>query len=349
MNVKAQQTLASKLSTKQALRTGERNDRTSESSGTTSAWLAAAKNIACATLWITLSAAVILYNKYILTEHGSHGNSGSKGFPFPITLTMWHMLFSGLLATAMIKMGLVESANIEPSTYAKGVLPIASLFAGTLWLGNTAYMYLSVSFIQMLKALMPAAVFFVGCLLRTETFSWSQAGNMAVITAGVAIASAGEVTLVFWGVLFQMGSIVSESVRLTLVQILLQRRGLKLNPVTTLYYVAPASFVCLALPWSILEAPALLDVMQYGTVRYSWLIFFSNATVAFSLNLSVFLLIGRTSALTMNVAGVIKDWLLIGLSTALFKSPVTTLNLFGYLIAFTGVCWYNYAKANAAR
>ena len=33
-----------------------------------------------------------------------------------------------------------------------------------------------------------------------------------------------------------------------------------------------------------------------------------------ALNVAVFLLIGKTSALTMNVAGVLKDWMLIGLS-----------------------------------
>ena len=46
----------------------------------------------------------------------------------------------------------------------------------------------------------------------------------------------------------------------------------------------------------------------------------------------------------MNIAGVVKDWLLIGLSVALFHSAVSGLNLFGYLIAFLGVCWYNYRK-----
>ena len=47
----------------------------------------------------------------------------------------------------------------------------------------------------------------------------------------------------------------------------------------------------------------------------------SNAAAAFGLNLSVFLLIGKTSALTMNVAGVVKDWLLIGLSVAMYPLP----------------------------
>ena len=51
-------------------------------------------------------------------------------------------------------------------------------------------------------------------------------------------------------------------------------------------------------------------------------IFVSNAAAAFGLNMAVFLLIGKTSALTMNIAGVIKDWLLIALSVLIFKAQV---------------------------
>lgn len=45
----------------------------------------------------------------------------------------------------------VASADMSMETYFKAVVPIAACFAGTLWLGNAAYLYLSVSFIQMLK------------------------------------------------------------------------------------------------------------------------------------------------------------------------------------------------------
>jgi hypothetical protein len=45
----------------------------------------------------------------------------------------------------------------------------------------------------------------------------------------------------------------------------------------------------------------------------------------------VFLLIGKTSALTMNIAGVIKDWMLIFFSYYIFRAPVTKLNLAGYI------------------
>lgn len=46
--------------------------------------------------------------------------------------------------------------------------------------------------------------------------------------------------------------------------------------------------------------------MNDPNVDFNPLIFLTNASAAFALNMSVFMLIGRTSALTMNVAGVIK-------------------------------------------
>lgn len=44
-----------------------------------------------------------------------------------------------------------------------------------------------------MQALMPASVFLVGMLLGTETWHLGTAANMVVVTAGVAVASYGEV------------------------------------------------------------------------------------------------------------------------------------------------------------
>ena len=69
----------------------------------------------------------------------------------------------------------------------------------------------------MLKALMPVAVFVVGCVFGTETFSLNVMANMVIVTAGVAIASYGEINLVWLGVFLQLASVATESTRLTLV------------------------------------------------------------------------------------------------------------------------------------
>ena len=97
--------------------------------------------------------AVIMFNKYLLAY---------AGFPFPVLLTMWHMFFCSTLAYLLVRSGRVQSVNMDRETYLKAIVPIGACYAGTLWVGNAAYLYLSVSFIQMLKALMPVAVFSVG-------------------------------------------------------------------------------------------------------------------------------------------------------------------------------------------
>lgn len=71
--------------------------------------------------------------------------------------------------------------------------------------------------------------------------------------------------------------------------------------------------------------------MEITQIQFNFWIFFSNAVCALLLNFSIFLVIGRTGAVTMRVAGVLKDWILIALSTVVFpESMITGLNIIGY-------------------
>ena len=141
--------------------------------------------------------------------------------------------------------------------------------------------------------------------------------------------------------LLLLGSIACEAVRVVSIQLLLTSADIKLNSVTTLYYVSPACLVFLCVPFAFLEMPKM---MASADVNMNPAVLGSNAAVAFALNMSVYLLIGKTSALTMNVAGVIKDWILIFISSFLFDAPISNIQLGGYLLAFLAVCYYNYAK-----
>eukprot|EP00242_Pyramimonas_sp_CCMP2087_P009715 CAMPEP_0198220032 /NCGR_PEP_ID=MMETSP1445-20131203/77249_1 /TAXON_ID=36898 /ORGANISM="Pyramimonas sp., Strain CCMP2087" /LENGTH=248 /DNA_ID=CAMNT_0043897655 /DNA_START=626 /DNA_END=1371 /DNA_ORIENTATION=+ len=73
--------------------------------------------------------------------------------------------------------------------YRRRVLPIGALYAASLWLSNSAYIHLSVSFIQMTKALMPGLVYMIGVFMRTEKYTLKVTLNMLVIAIGVGIAA----------------------------------------------------------------------------------------------------------------------------------------------------------------
>ena len=223
--------------------------------------------------------------------------------------------------------------------YLRQILPIACLFSIVLWLGNAAYIHLSVAFIQMVKALMPCLVYGVGILFQVETYSDATMQNMVVISGGVFIASCGEINFDLMGYVLLLGSLFAEAFRIVLIQITLA--DLKLNPMTTLYYVSPACFILLSIPFVLFELPQILSdrLLNIHTG-----IFFSNAVLAFALNLAVYLLIGKTSALTMNIAGVVKDSLLIYISRVTFGVPISGMQFFGYLIALAAVCWHKVVK-----
>ncbi|WZZ24129.1 hypothetical protein YC2023_007530 [Brassica napus] len=291
-------------------------------------------------IWIFLSFTVIVYNKYILDKK-------MYNWPFPITLTMIHMAFCSSLAVLLIKVfKVVEPVSMSRETYLRSVVPIGALYSLSLWLSNSAYIYLSVSFIQMLKALMPVAVYSIGVLLKKESFRSETMTNMLSISFGVAIAAYGEAKFDTWGVMLQLGAVAFEATRLVLIQILLTSKGINLNPITSLYYVAPCCLGFLFFPWIFVELPVLRETSSF---HFDFVVFGTNSVCAFALNLAVFLLVGKTSALTMNVAGVVKDWLLIAFSWSVIKDTVTPLNLFGYGLAFLGVAYYNHCKLQALK
>ncbi|KAM6553469.1 hypothetical protein CsatB_014231 [Cannabis sativa] len=286
-------------------------------------------------IWIFLSFTVIVYNKYILDRK-------MYNWPFPISLTMIHMAFCSSIAYLLVRVfKLVEPVSMSRELYIQSVVPIGLLYSLSLWFSNSAYIFLSVSFIQMLKALMPVAVYSIGVMFKKDAFKSETMLNMVSISIGVAIAAYGEAKFDTWGVMLQLLAVAFEATRLVLIQILLNAKGISLNPITSLYYVAPCCFVFLCIPWVVVEYPLLRDTSSF---HLDFAIFGTNSLCAFALNLAVFLLVGKTSALTMNVAGVVKDWLLIAFSWSVIKDTVTPINLIGYGLAFLGVAYYNHSK-----
>ncbi|GLT91419.1 hypothetical protein SLE2022_093070 [Rubroshorea leprosula] len=291
-------------------------------------------------IYILLSSGVILYNKWVLSPKYFN-------FPLPITLTMIHMGFSGAVAFLLVRVfKVVSPVKMTFEIYATCVIPISAFFASSLWFGNTAYLHISVAFIQMLKALMPVATFMMAVMCGTDKPRCDVFLNMVLVSVGVVISSYGEIHFNIVGTVYQVTGIFAEALRLVLTQVLLQKKGLTLNPITSLYYIAPCSFVFLFVPWCLLEKP----VIAVSQIQFNFWIFFSNALCALALNFSIFLVIGRTGAVTIRVAGVLKDWILIALSTVIFpESTITGLNIIGYAIALCGVVMYNYIKVRDVR
>jgi len=115
---------------------------------------------------------------------------------------------------------------------------------------------------------------------------------VSVIVFGVILASIGEIKFVLVGVIFQLGGIIFEALRLTMVQRLLSSADFKMDPMVSLYYFAPvcaAMNLVVALAW---EVPKITMAEVYNVGLFTFLL---NGICAFMLNVSVVLLVSLES------------------------------------------------------
>ncbi|KAJ7276071.1 TPT-domain-containing protein [Mycena haematopus] len=280
-------------------------------------------------IWMAFSVSVILYNNYLYKE---------LDFQYPVFLVTWHLTFAAigtrvLQRTTNLLDG-TKDINMNRDMFLKSILPIALLFSGSLILSNSAYLHLSISYIQMLKAFNAVAVLLISWASRIAEPNRRLGIIVLMISFGVALTSRGEVEFNLLGFIIQACAVVFEASRLVMVEILLH--GMKMDPLVSLHYFAPvcAFFNLLILPFTEGSKPF------YELARLGPLILISNAFVAFFLNIAAVFLVGVGSGLILTLAGVLKDILLITASVALFSAHVSPLQVFGYSIALAGLVLY---------
>ncbi|KAI0792450.1 TPT-domain-containing protein [Abortiporus biennis] len=277
-------------------------------------------------VWIVLSSSVIIYNNYLYN---------SLQFKYPVFLVTWHLTFAAIGTRVLQRTThLVDGAkdvHVTKDMFLRSILPIGILFSASLILSNTAYLYLSVAYIQMLKAFTPVAILLISWTFRIQEPSKKLAVIVLMISSGVALASKGELKFNLIGFLTQAAAVAFEASRLVMIQILLH--GLKMDPIVSLHYYAP---VCALINLAIIPFTEGLAPF-YEIMRVGPLILLSNAVVAFLLNVAAVFLVSAGSGLVLTLAGVFKDILLITGSVLIFGSSITPLQVIGYSIALGGL------------
>ena len=124
----------------------------------------------------------------------------------------------------MVNAGYVKldkSRDISPRWYCTHILPIGAFAAISLALGNYTYLYLSVSFIQMLKAAVPCVTMIVLVATALEKPHRMTVLGVLILTFGTALAAYGEIAFQWIGVIMMFSSEFSEAFRMAVLQYLL--------------------------------------------------------------------------------------------------------------------------------
>ncbi|XP_047944580.1 probable sugar phosphate/phosphate translocator At1g06470 [Salvia hispanica] len=298
-------------------------------------------------VWYTFSTFLTLYNKTLL------GDDMGK-FPAPLLMNTIHFSMQAVLSKGITWFW---SDRFQPSDmswkdYFVRVVPTALSTALDINLSNLSLVFISVTFATMCKSAAPIFLLLFAFAFRLESPSFKLLGIMTVISAGVLLTVAREAEFEFWGFIFVMLAAVMSGFRWTMTQILLQKEtyGLK-NPLTLMSYVTPVMAIATGLlslmldPWHEFRKSDYFNSSSH-ILRSSLLMLFGG-TLAFFMVLTEYILVSVTSAVTVTIAGVVKEAVTILVAVLYFHDQFTWMKGLGLLTIMVGVSlfnWYKYDK-----
>lgn len=299
-------------------------------------------------VWYTFSTFLTLYNKTLLGEHMGK-------FPAPLLMNTFHFGMQAVLAK-VITWG--WSHRFHPTVtmswrdYFVRVVPMALGTALDINLSNASLVFISVTFATMCKSASPIFLLVFAFAFRLESPSVKLLGIILVISVGILLTVAKETEFEFWGFIFVMLAAVMSGFRWTMTQILLQKEvyGLK-NPLTLMSYVAPVMAVSTGLFSLILDPWDEFGKSDYFNSSWhiirSCLLMLFGGSLAFFMVLTEYILVSVTSAVTVTIAGVVKEAVTIVVAVFYFHDEFTWLKGFGLITIMVGVSlfnWYKYQK-----
>ncbi|XP_059664984.1 probable sugar phosphate/phosphate translocator At1g06470 isoform X2 [Cornus florida] len=244
------------------------------------------------------------------------------------------------------------SVTMSWNDYFLRVVPTALGTALDINLSNASLVFISVTFATMCKSASPIFLLLFAFAFRLESPSVKLLGIILIISTGILLTVAKETEFELWGFIFVMLASVMSGFRWTMTQILLQKEtyGLK-NPLTLMSYVAPVMTVVTAIlslildPWNEFKTNDYFN-SSWHLMRTCLLMLFGG-TLAFLMVLTEYILVSVTSAVTVTIAGVVKEAVTILVAVFYFHDHFTWLKGVGLITIMFGVSlfnWYKYQK-----
>ena len=158
---------------------------------------------------------------------------------------------------------------------------------------------------------------------------------------GVVLATVSSFEANWLGLLFGGAGIASTS--LYQIWVKTEQARLECTSEQLLYFQAPMSASMLLIMLPMVEDIDSIAKFEWISISAVWWIIVSSV-LAFLVNLSIFLVIGRTSPVSYNVLGHAKLCVILLSGYLFFGDQCSAQNLVGVALAVTGIVWYTHLK-----
>ncbi|TMW62096.1 hypothetical protein Poli38472_009589 [Pythium oligandrum] len=297
-------------------------------------------------LWYGISIGMTLFNKWFLRVWAD------GGYPFATTMTCINMFTKCLLSRVVNRCSGTKMTELPRAIYWRLAVPIGICTSLDIMLSNLSFFYITVTFYTIVKSGGNVWNLLFSICLGHQRPSYALFTVILLISSGIALASYGSTQFVLHGFLLVLSASIIGTLRWVLTQSLLKEMDESSNRILgVVYYISPASAVGL-LPIAlfsegreILQSKFLLDSQL---LIQSMIFIFVSGCLAFALIFVEILLVKKTSALSLGIAGSFKDVTQVLLAVLIFGDHLSPINAVGLIVATCGMLFYTFLKHSEA-
>jgi len=285
--------------------------------------------------YLTFSTITVVSNKHLIKD---------AGFGNPIFVSSCGTMFAFLASTIVVHGKFVEitEPKMSFSEWVRVCVPVGFFSSITLACANIVYVYLSLSFVQMLKAFVPVVTYATHVCVGTDKYNSDFTLSLLAMVVGgmMCMNVSGKATVI--GVCVMFGSHFAEAIRTVGAQWLLVNR--KFGVIESMYYFAPATvvfFIPLVLYFEgdSLQAPGISSIAN----KY-WYLFVVSSSWGCLVNACGLGVVKNIGAVWFKGINNIKNILLLFFGIVVYGDVVTVLQAIGYTLSLAGFGRYTYVK-----
>ncbi|XP_022226523.2 solute carrier family 35 member C2 [Drosophila obscura] len=297
-------------------------------------------------VYLTLSISLTFYQTDINRE-----------MPFPLAIVTYHLILKFVLAALVrriykLRMGR-SRVQLDWRVALRKMAPTGVASAIDIGFSNWGLALVPISLYTMTKSSTIVFILLFAIALGLEKKSWSLVSIVGLIGTGLVMFTYKSTQFNALGFFFILFASLSSGLRWSFAQFIMQKSKLGLhNPIDMIYYMQPWMIASLLPLVCGIEGVKLYNVAEnlkmYTTDEITWAIarITFGALLAFLMEFTEFLVLCKTSSLTLSIAGIFKDICQLFLAVTLKKDQLSAINYVGLVVCLAGIAchlWHKYS------
>ncbi|SOV16801.1 triose or hexose phosphate/phosphate translocator, putative [Plasmodium sp. gorilla clade G2] len=239
------------------------------------------------------------------------------------------------------------STNLTRKEYIKYIISISALLGLSVVTGNSAYSYLEIPIISVIKSSSLILIYFLSIRFGLKEFKLSLLCSILTILTGVIMSITSLKIDSLFGIFLLTISVISSSFKWVFTNVLLRSTSMK--PHIILLHIYQVAMCIIIIPSLFIDLACMVkdynsNILTMDKILTSLMLVGVGALTSIFLILAEFSLISYTSSVTLSIVFIGREALILLIGSIFFGEKINLSSSIGIAISMFGTILYGYAS-----